>query len=310
MADLTTSSDVDTMLASADNAAIRSNIGLGTAATLNVGTGASEVVQLTAASKLPAVDGSLLTNLPAVAISDPHIYYVRSNGNDSTGNGTLTTPYLTGTKAYDVGVVAAVPFSIDFGVGSFSITITANFSTYCAAINGAGYATGSTDSPTRVFIDASGASHTNANGDDGHDVNIIINNLFLEVDAHGGNVTVDDTNAYTGGEGGYAQIRGVGLFTANTSGGGDSGSSAGNVTGGYGGYVSLSGCLILGAGASINTVGGVGYGASNGADGELFSDGCTIRGTVTIGSGASTLGRTSYTTGFSITNDKGGNAAW
>lgn len=38
--------------------------GLGTAATLNVGTGASQIVQLTAASKLPAVDGSLLTNLP------------------------------------------------------------------------------------------------------------------------------------------------------------------------------------------------------------------------------------------------------
>lgn len=33
--------------------------------TLNVGTGASNIVQLTAASKLPAVDGSLLTNLPS-----------------------------------------------------------------------------------------------------------------------------------------------------------------------------------------------------------------------------------------------------
>ena len=37
--------------------------GLGTAATLDVGTGPSQVVQLTAASKLPAVDGSLLTGL-------------------------------------------------------------------------------------------------------------------------------------------------------------------------------------------------------------------------------------------------------
>ncbi len=40
---------------------------LGTAASLNVGTGANNVVQLTAASKLPAVDGSLLTNLVALS---------------------------------------------------------------------------------------------------------------------------------------------------------------------------------------------------------------------------------------------------
>ena len=39
--------------------------GLGTAALLTVGTAANNLVQMTAAAKLPAVDGSLLTNLPA-----------------------------------------------------------------------------------------------------------------------------------------------------------------------------------------------------------------------------------------------------
>jgi len=43
----------------------RTNLGLGTSAVIDVGTSANQVVQLTAASKLPAVDGSLLTNLPA-----------------------------------------------------------------------------------------------------------------------------------------------------------------------------------------------------------------------------------------------------
>lgn len=38
---------------------------LGTAAYLDVGTTANKVVQLTAAAKLPAIDGSLLTNLPS-----------------------------------------------------------------------------------------------------------------------------------------------------------------------------------------------------------------------------------------------------
>jgi len=42
--------------------------GLGTASTLNVGTSANNVVQLTAAAKLPAVDGSLLTNLSPTQI--------------------------------------------------------------------------------------------------------------------------------------------------------------------------------------------------------------------------------------------------
>lgn len=41
----------------------QSALGLGTAALLNVGTGANQIVQMTAASKLPAVDGSLLTNI-------------------------------------------------------------------------------------------------------------------------------------------------------------------------------------------------------------------------------------------------------
>lgn len=42
----------------------RTNLGLGTAATLDVGTSANKVVQLDGSARLPAVDGSQLTNLP------------------------------------------------------------------------------------------------------------------------------------------------------------------------------------------------------------------------------------------------------
>lgn len=49
----------------ADASAQRTTLGLGTAATLNVGTGANNVVQLDGSARLPAVDGSQLTNLPA-----------------------------------------------------------------------------------------------------------------------------------------------------------------------------------------------------------------------------------------------------
>ena len=43
----------------------RTNLGLGTAAVLDTGTGANNIVQLDGTSKLPAVDGSQLTNLPS-----------------------------------------------------------------------------------------------------------------------------------------------------------------------------------------------------------------------------------------------------
>lgn len=43
---------------------IIASLGIGTAGLLNVGTGANQVVQLDGTAKLPAVDGSQLTNLP------------------------------------------------------------------------------------------------------------------------------------------------------------------------------------------------------------------------------------------------------
>jgi hypothetical protein len=45
--------------------------GLGTAATLNVGTSASQIVQLNGSSQIPAVDGSLLTGLPSATVKSP-----------------------------------------------------------------------------------------------------------------------------------------------------------------------------------------------------------------------------------------------
>lgn len=51
------------LLALAAASDLRATAGLGTAATLNVGTGGSQIVQLDGSAKLPAVDGSQLTNL-------------------------------------------------------------------------------------------------------------------------------------------------------------------------------------------------------------------------------------------------------
>ncbi len=56
---------VKALLDDADDSAQRTTLGVGTAATQTVGTSANNVVQLDGSSRLPAVDGSQLTNLPA-----------------------------------------------------------------------------------------------------------------------------------------------------------------------------------------------------------------------------------------------------
>ena len=53
------------LLDDASASAQRTTLGLGTAATQDTGTSASNVVQLDGSARLPAVDGSQLTNLPA-----------------------------------------------------------------------------------------------------------------------------------------------------------------------------------------------------------------------------------------------------
>jgi hypothetical protein len=68
----------------------RTNLGLGTAAVLDVGTTANKVVQLDGTAKLPALDGSQLTNLPAGS-GGMTLY------NTATTSGTSVTITLTET---------------------------------------------------------------------------------------------------------------------------------------------------------------------------------------------------------------------
>lgn len=67
------------LLDDADASAQRTTLGLGTAATLNVGTGANNVVQLDGSGALPAVSGVNLTNLPTVAQIQPISASVSAN---------------------------------------------------------------------------------------------------------------------------------------------------------------------------------------------------------------------------------------
>lgn len=54
---------------------IAQTTGFGTAAALNVGTGANQVVQMNGSAKLPAIDGSNLTNIPSAALTGSIVPY-------------------------------------------------------------------------------------------------------------------------------------------------------------------------------------------------------------------------------------------
>jgi hypothetical protein len=78
---------------------------LGTAAALNVGTAAANVVQLDGSARLPAVDGSLLTGLPSGDVAGPA---------SAANNGVALFNGTTGKLLKDGGTLAAVALSGDY----------------------------------------------------------------------------------------------------------------------------------------------------------------------------------------------------
>jgi hypothetical protein len=134
--------------------------GAGATSTLNadVGTGANQLVQLDGSSRLPAVDGSQLTNLPSSGGSRPDIYNVSANTTigadtaitsseieriyivDTATAGaivTMTLPQITGNvgdgykldikrvgATYDVTITANAADDIEGGAAGGSITIS------------------------------------------------------------------------------------------------------------------------------------------------------------------------------------------
>lgn len=98
-----------------DAAAQRTTLGLGTSATLNVGTAANQVVQLDGSAKLPAVDGSQLTNIPRGAASLGTI--TTTSGTTQTLSGLVLTGYKVLRLVFR-GVSAGA--SGAFSIGSFS----------------------------------------------------------------------------------------------------------------------------------------------------------------------------------------------
>jgi hypothetical protein len=117
--------------------------------TLGVGTAANNLVQLTAAAKLPAVDGSLLTNLPSSATTvkvngtavgtRPNINFAAGTNISLTGsdNGTDTVT-LTVNEAPIIGTYATLP-ACSPTIEGFRQTVTdSNTNTWGATVAAGG----------------------------------------------------------------------------------------------------------------------------------------------------------------------------
>ncbi len=97
----------------------QANLGLGTASVLDTGTAANKIVQMTAAAKLPAVDGSLLTGILSSQVAGVRTkltvnttFYFRSDGSDANSGlvNNAGGAFLTAQGAYN-----ALVANYDFG---------------------------------------------------------------------------------------------------------------------------------------------------------------------------------------------------
>ena len=104
-------------------ATARTSLGLCTAATLNVGTGANNIVQLNGSAQLPAVDGSLLTGIVAIP-TGAILLWSGSTGTIPSGfvicDGTNSTPDLR--DRFIVG--AGNTYAVDATGGANTVTLS------------------------------------------------------------------------------------------------------------------------------------------------------------------------------------------
>jgi trimeric autotransporter adhesin len=158
-----------------DAAAARTALGLGTAAILNAGTGANNLVQLNASSKLPVVDGSQLTNVVATGL-----------GSFGTGN------TAGGTSALAATIASTGQSNTAFGYQALKLNTTSYYNTAfgAGALSSTNPGNGNTsdDRGNNAFGYLALASNTTGTG------NVAVGNRALKANLTGQwNVAVGDT---------------------------------------------------------------------------------------------------------------------
>ena len=241
----------------------RTALELGSAATLNVGTAANQVLQLDANGKIPAVDGSQLTGLNAS--------YMGGRGEVFTSSGTFTVP---------AGVTAVKAIVVGGGGGGQA---GAWHPTDKAGAGGGGgggggcaikYLTGLTSGKTlTVTVGAAGGTSSIASGTQ------TISTVSATGGSKGGAGSTKLTTAIggAGGAGGVGAGGDLNMVGGGGGAGGDSKSTTEGIPGGHGGSSYFGG----GGAAPTNTTGNAG-----GKYGGGGSGGATNNSSGTGGGGA------------------------
>lgn len=227
-------------------------------------------------------NGGWQTPSGGTAISTPRVYHVQTDGNNSAGDGSQGTPFQTGTKAYEVGVLAGQPFSIHFGGGDFGISIQdTSLSLLLTSISGEGYFPYADDSKSVTSVGI--ATQGSMLGGNGGNIAICISNLAINLAASGadGAPGGDGNTATPGGNGGNVYLYGTGLIVGIAAYGG-AGDYSYSENGGGGGTVSVSGMFYVCGTLSVAGGAAGGMGGSPGADGVIFLDGCNLNFSPTI----------------------------
>lgn len=269
------------------------------------------------------------------AVTIPRVIHVMTSGNDTTGNGSVTAPYLTAQKAFDIAYAASGSQVISLGV------TTTHFGQVVIPFG--------QEWPERIALhgmSTNGSVIQVVTSSSGCGINIVGNHAVTILAVHSVGADGDLLGSFgnPGGDGGditlTALTHGDVLAVGGTGGTGEQGEDAppeslavggDGFAGGNGGdygriilnnTIALEGAAITsktGSGGS-GGAGGMGDGGSNngaqGANGDgdmpglVYFDGCDVRGVSEV-TGQTTGGRTSFNNNtMSITNDLGGNAVY
>lgn len=232
------------------------------------------------------------------ATSETNVIYVRTWGNDTTGDGSLATPYATANKAYTVWTAGKV---LDFGIGNFgngtfanagatlylrgmhnrktilgTITTLGNATTIIGdgnvtieEINGSGTdgSSGSAGSDGADGVSVGEAGSDGGSGSNGGSGNSAGELILVRIRVSG-NVTCNGGNGGSGGTGGAGGDGGPGDGGTTSGNGGNGGTGGDAGYGGAGGHCSIYDSFILGSfSASSGSPGGYGSGGAPGSPG-------------------------------------------
>ena len=235
-----------TLVAGVDAAAQRTSLALGTAATLNVGTAANNVVQLNGSAQLPAVDGSLLTGVSGTGrlLRAPQIL---TSGTSYTTPAGCNSVYVEAVGAGGGGGGAGDPGpdvgDTNAGAGGGSGGYAAKFFTV---------------SPSTAYAYAIGAGGTSSSGGSG---------------TNGGNTTFTVSAVTITAGGGVGGLRQLGSSVPIAGTGGTATNGDLNVVGNSG---IAGGRMSLGTAGAAKISGGSGGGSFFGGSGRGAADDASV----------------------------------